>query len=186
MICRSSARGRLSGEIAALLDREDVLVIAVETTGFGRRAEVLALAVLDTTGAVLLDAVTLPQDRIPTGASNVHGLTRDRLRKLAPPWPKLHPHIEALLARAAAVVAWNADYDRRLLAQTAERHGLQLPTPAWRCAMTADAIARGGASWRKLTDAAAALGAPAADAHSTLGDAQITLNVLRALAEGDW
>ena len=67
---------------ARCLNRTDVLVVDVETTGFGDRAEVLAVAVIDTTGRVLLDTVSMPQGRIPTDASNVHGLTRPRLRSM--------------------------------------------------------------------------------------------------------
>ena len=52
-----------------------MLVVDVETTGFGDRAEVLAVAAVDTTGRVLLNTVSMPQGRIPTAASNVHGLT---------------------------------------------------------------------------------------------------------------
>ena len=73
-----------------LLNRPDVLVIDVETTGLGERAEVLAVAVIDTTGRVLLDTVSLPQGQIPRGASDVNGLTRAKLRSMgARPWPAL-------------------------------------------------------------------------------------------------
>ena len=48
-------------ELRPLLNRTDVLVVDVETTGFGDRAEVLAVAVIDTTGRVLLDTVSMPQ-----------------------------------------------------------------------------------------------------------------------------
>ena len=115
-------------ELRPLLNRTDVLVVDVETTGFGDRAEVLAVAVIDTTGRVLLDTVSMPQGRIPTDASNVHGLTRSRLRSMgALPWPKVHRELVELLRDASVVVAWNVEFDRRLLHQTAKRHGLTLP-----------------------------------------------------------
>ena len=51
--------------------------------------------------------------------------------------------------------------NRRLLEQTAERHGLTPPV-AWRCAMQAEATTRDGpdgdrAPWMKLTEAATRL-----------------------------
>ena len=126
-----------------LLDRRDVLVIDVETTGLDARAEVLAVAVIDTTGRALLDAVSWPQGQIPSDASAVHGLTRARLRSMgARPWPEVHVEVADLLRHAAAVIAWNADYDRRLLHQTAERYGLRLPSMLWCCAMEAEATTR--------------------------------------------
>ena len=68
--------------LAGLLDRADVVVIDTETTGVGARSEVLDVAIIDTTGRVLLDAVSLPQGAIRREVSNMHGLTRDRLRKM--------------------------------------------------------------------------------------------------------
>ena len=179
----------VAAELVTLLDRSDVLVVDVETTGFGKRAEVLAVAVIDTTGRVLLDTVSLPQGPIPRDASAVHGLTRDRLRSMgARPWPEVHADVAALVGAAAAVLAWNADYDRRLLAQTAERHGLTLPAATWRCAMKAEALTRGTsgehAQFAKLGAAAARLNVPELKAHNALQDVRTTLAVLRALVGG--
>lgn len=120
----------VAAELRPLLNRPDVLVIDVETTGLGDRAEVLSVAAVDTTGRVLLDAVCLPQGCIPAEASDLHGLTRARLRaRGARSWPEVHPEVATLLLRACAVLAWNAEFDRRLLEQTAERHGLRCHRP---------------------------------------------------------
>ena len=106
----STLAGRTLGE---LLDRKDVLVIDTETTGLDRRSEVLEVAVIDTTGRVLLDTVSLPQGRIPRDASDVHGLTRARLRTMgARPWPAVHAELALLLEDASSVIAWNAEFDR--------------------------------------------------------------------------
>ena len=155
---RAATRERKVGvvELRPLLNRPDVLVVDVETTGFGDRAEVLAVAVIDTTGRVRLDTVSMPQGRIPTDASNVHGLTRPRLRSMdARPWPEVHRELAQLLRGASVVVAWNVEYDRRLLPQTAERHDLTLPSVTWRCAMEAETATRGpDAPYAKLADVA--------------------------------
>ena len=74
-----------------LLDRAEVVIVDVATTGTGPRSEVLEVAAVDTTGRVLIDALAMPEGRITTAASDVHGLTRGRLRSLrAPPWPVVH------------------------------------------------------------------------------------------------
>ena len=182
---RAAPRERKPGiaELRPLLNRPDVLVVDVETTGFGDRAEVLAVAAIDTTGRVRLDTVSMPQGRIPTEASNVHGLTRARLRSMdARPWPEVHRELAQLLSGASVVVAWNVEYDRRLLHQTAKRHGLTLPVRTWRCAMEAETTTRGPAApYAKLADVARRLGVSAAGAHSALVDARTTLAVVRAL-----
>ena len=64
-----------------LVDREDVLVLDTETTGIGSSAEVIDLAVVDTTGTVRLDTLIMPNDNIPAEASAVHGLTRRMLQR---------------------------------------------------------------------------------------------------------
>ena len=132
-----------------------------------------------------IDTVSLPVGRIPRGASDVHGLTRARLRELgALPWPDVHAELASLLSDAQAVIAWNADYDSRLLKQTAERHGLSLPPVPWHCAMRAEADYRGtGSAWAKLGDAATRLGVRVADSHSAAGDARTTLAVMHRLGE---
>ena len=95
----------MADELRPLLNRTDVLVVDVETTGFGDRAEVLAVAAIDTTGRVRIDTVSMPQGRIPTDASNVHGLTRPRLRSMgARPWPEVQRPVPALLGPAASPI----------------------------------------------------------------------------------
>lgn len=123
----------VAGDWRALLDRDDVLILDTETTGLGKGAEVIEVAVLDTTGAVQYESLSLPVGRIQPGARDVRGLTRERLREAgARPWPAVHGELVAILDRAAMVLAWYADFDRRLLRQTAERHGLSLPRVSWR------------------------------------------------------
>jgi DNA polymerase III epsilon subunit-like protein len=168
-----------------LLDRKDVFVIDTETTGLGRRSEVLEVAVIDTTGCVLLDTVSLPQGPIPRDASDVHGLTRARLRTMgARSWPAVHAKLALLLEDASSVIAWNAEFDRSMLEQTAERHGLMLPAVPWRCAMQAEADTHGpDTAWSNLKEAAEYWCVPASDAHSAVDDARTTLAVVRRLAE---
>ena len=116
-----------------LLDRRDVLIVDTETTGLSPRSEVVEVAVLDATGNVHYQALSLPVGPIPREASDLHGLTRAILRREgARSWPEIHPELAAVLAAATAVVGWNAAFDKRLLEQTAERHGLTLPELPWR------------------------------------------------------
>ena len=96
----------------------------------------IEVAVLDTTGTMRYEALSLPLSRILREASDIHGLTRARLRQAgARPWPEVHGELVAALDGAAVVLAWNVDFDRRLLRQTADRHGLKLPRMRWRDAL---------------------------------------------------
>ena len=65
-----------------LLNRQDVLILGTETTGLGKGAEVVEIAIVGTTGATRLSTVPMPVWRINGEAIDVHGLTRKKLREL--------------------------------------------------------------------------------------------------------
>ena len=89
-----------------LLDRPDALIVDCETTGLGPRAEIVELAAVDTTGVLRFAAPVMPQSRISSDASDIHGLTRVRLRELeAKPWPEHHAEVHALLD-GRLVIGW--------------------------------------------------------------------------------
>lgn len=115
-------------EFGDLFDRTDVLILDTETTGLGDRAEIVEIAIIDMTGATRYSALVMPQSRISAEASDIHGLTRKRLRELrATPWPEHHEAIADLLSQATVVLGWNVGFDWRLLEQTAGRYGLKMP-----------------------------------------------------------
>ena len=151
------------GELSELLDRSDVLVVSTLTAGSGVREEVVETAVLDTTGVVRLDS-----SRRPAG-----------------PFRTVYGELVELLAAARLVVGYSAARHMRMLAQTAERHGLKkLPAPDWGCLMRryTETTAGTGAEWIELTGARTREGIAAPDAPGALEDARTTLRILRMLA----
>ena len=174
-----------------MMDAIDVLVVDTETTGLGDNAEIVEIAILDTTGAILYDDLIMPAGPIPRGASNVHGLTRAVLKKSgARPWPEHHEKVCALVRNARAILAYNAEYDSRLLAQTAARYDLALPPAHWHCAMLAYAERRnvigryGDPKWHRLGDAMAHENlAIEGRQHRALADAKAALAIMRVLAQ---
>lgn len=177
-----------------LLDRRDVLILDTETTGVGNRSEVLDIALINTCGREVYSAPVLPQGRIPGSASAVHGLTRARLRAMgAEPWAEHHAAVERCLAGGSVLLAYNLDFDLRLLGQTAERHGfgdVHLPTATKvRCLMLDYAEWRGVPhpwrkgewKWHRLTEAAAYEGVGSVQSHRALDDAKLALAVMRAV-----
>ena len=163
---------------ARWLDREDVLVVDTETTGRGRNAEVLSVAVIDTTGRTRFSEPVMPSGPVPAEAMAVHGLTKAKLRAAgARNWPEHHGCVARLMAEATEVLAYNAAFDRRLLRQTVAVYGMSLPRA--RCVMLAYAAGRRS---RSLTAAAEAEGVPVTGAHDALADARTTLELIRAVA----
>ena len=49
----------------------------------------------------------------------------------ARPWAEVHPELLSMLRNAAHVLAWRADFDARVLVQTAALHHRALPPVSW-------------------------------------------------------
>lgn len=85
-----------------LLNRRDVLILDTETTGLGTKAEVIEVAVIDTTGRCLFESLSLPQGSVSSGAYSLHGLSRERLEEAgAPAWSEIHKDLMKVLRRAS-------------------------------------------------------------------------------------
>jgi DNA polymerase-3 subunit epsilon len=151
-----------------------VVYLDTETTGLDRFAEIVEIAVLDAVGRVIVDTLVRPKAAIPPIASAIHGIYDAHLER-APTWPEIHASVSAALA-GRQVIVYNAAFDRRMVAQSCARHGLEAPAPIWSCAMGAYAsfrgILAGRGSYRrhKLEDATATFGGPVAG-HRAAGDA---------------
>jgi DNA polymerase-3 subunit epsilon len=106
-----------------------------ETTGLGRTAEIIQIGVLASDGSVLLDSFVRPLSRktIPREAVAIHGITMKMLAG-APSYPELVPTLIKTL-EGKWVIAYNADFEERLLRQTAQRNGGPILSLPWSCAM---------------------------------------------------
>ncbi len=185
--CRRDRRERAlqgaAGSWIARLFEDDFVVLDTETTGLGRRDEIIEIGVIGADGKTLLETLVWPRaERVPAGASRVHGLVLGDLEG-APRWPDVLPELRAVV-QGRRVLAWNAPFDERMAQQSSRlwrvRHGL----PAFECAMRAYALARGVATGRRKLEAAAAEQGvlEGVQRHRSSDDARLTLAVLRSLA----
>ena len=110
-----------------LVEREDVLILDTETTGRGQYAEIIEIAMIDTTGNERYRSLCKPERPIPITAMRVHKIT-DRMVADAKMWVDIHETVKKLFEKADYVLAWNADFDQRMLRKTANRYGLQWKT----------------------------------------------------------
>ena len=172
-----AARRAARAWAADLLRSSGWLVLDTETTGLGRDAELVLVAVVHPSGQALFDACVRPSGPVPAAAAAVHGLTDDLLA-LAAPYAAIHPALSALLA-GRRVVCFNAAFDARLLQQTGARYGLPPIDAQWDCAMLAYAAFKGEWSderrdfrWPRLPGAA----------HGAVPDGRATLDVIRTIA----
>jgi DNA polymerase-3 subunit epsilon len=147
------------------------LILDTETTGLGATDQVIQICLLTPTGRTILD--TLIQPTVPTDpeAYDVHGIQDEDLAIA----PKYH-QIETLLQFHIAgnhIIAYNAPFDIRLLAQTAHAHGLSPIIPQQvTCAMKI---------YQQYLDVGHRVSLPDA-AHSAADDTRAVLALLQRIA----
>jgi len=178
-----------AGQAKAHTDDADSLVIFdTETTGFGDHDEIIQIAAINGNGKTLLNTYIRPQQNIRN--SEYHGITDETVRD-SPTFDLVYPRIVEIFANKL-VVAYNYDYDARMLVQCCRRHGLAYPERrAFDCAMELYATFygdwndyRGNYKWQKLSAAMQRFGLKfEGNEHDALADCKATLAVLKKMAE---
>lgn len=180
-------RGKMtySDEFRAVIRQNNFVILDTETTGLEWPAEIVEIAVIDWTGAALVNSRVKPVRPIPAGASAVHGIF-DKDVADAPEWRMVRAAVfEAV--RGKDVVIYNAAYDIKLGIWTERLHKTKgenewAVLPAW-CAMEWYAQYWGdwddyhkSFTWQRLTKAMGqqGLGEKIAGAHGALGDCLMT------------
>lgn len=104
-----------------LLEREDVRIIDTETTGLNDYDEIVEVAIIDTKGNVLFHSLLCPKRAsIHPNAQEKNGLTMEILQN-APTYEDVFEDIQKCL-NGKLSLAYNAEYDARLLMQTHEKY----------------------------------------------------------------
>lgn len=111
-----------AGEVARFWLDLHPLFLDTETTGLGVTAEVVDIAILDEDGNVILDTMIHPTRPIPPDAEAVHHISNEMVATM-PGMAAVWPMITRIL-NGRILVAYNADYDTRMLYQSASLAGL--------------------------------------------------------------
>ncbi|MFB2828016.1 3'-5' exonuclease [Aeromonas jandaei] len=164
-------------------------ILDTETTGLDGQAEIVEISIIDQDGSVVFDSLVKPIQPIPAEATAIHGITNEMVAA-APTWATIHEQVAEIVASKPLVI-YNADYDLRLMAQTAELYALTPIETEAGCAMLTYAEHygewneyKGTYRWQKLTNAAAQQGVIIdGKAHRALADVQMTLGVIKAMAQ---
>jgi len=185
-----AAREQAMAWAAAIAADPRTVYLDTETTGFGGRAEVVEIAIVDAAGRALLDTLVRPVEAIPADASAIHGIFDGDVAG-APAWPELYEEIRGLL-EGRPVVVYNAEYDAGIVLACCGRHALLPPADigGWHCAMRQFAAyrgvhspRRGGWRWHQLGVAAGHFGVAPGE-HRALGDALVCREVVLGMARG--
>ena len=116
-----------------LVQRDNWVVIDVETTGLGANSEVVEVAIVGARGDTLLNSLVRPRTPPEPTASRVHGLYSDALHHAAP-FEQVYPTLLEMVRQRIAV-AYNAAFDRYALDHTCRLTGLPQIGCTWACAM---------------------------------------------------
>ncbi|CAN5580821.1 exonuclease domain-containing protein [soil metagenome] len=171
-----------------LISDPNTIYLDTETTGLGSDAEIVDIAVIDSSGRVLLDTLVKPVQPIPANATRIHGISNAMVAE-APRWNQVAPRLGRLLTGASGIVIYNADFDTRIMNQCNARFRLAGYRANWQCAMLRYAAYAGhrherygGYRWHKLTDAAAAFGYREPVEHRALADTRLCRTVVHGMA----
>ena len=98
------------------------LIFDTETTGLTAAAEIVEITVVDVDGTILLDALVKPSGRIPSQATQIHGITTEKVAE-APSWPGI---LQLLVnvggeSGSSRLTSFNREFDMRMVRQSSER-----------------------------------------------------------------
>lgn len=161
------------------MQRDDWLVVDVETTGLSANAELVEVAVVGDTGETLLDAVVRPRTPPDAAASRLHGLSADALRSHVR-FEQIHGTLTHLLT-GRTVIAYNAKFDQHVMDHTCHVAGLPRIDCTWECAMFRYEQWRGfHASLATACEIESIV--DTASRHRALPDAQVVRSLIRRMA----
>lgn len=172
--------------------RKNYVIVDTETTGLGNDDQIVEIAIIDCCGLTLLNTLVNPQREIPAKATAIHGITNEMVAD-APIWADILPQVVELIGESW--IAYNAQFNDRMIEQSSSHvpeNDFHILLGVPQCAMELYAEFNGDwddyrrkYKWKKLAEAAKALGVPPVEGapHRALCDCQLTLGVIRAIAE---
>jgi DNA polymerase III subunit epsilon len=138
---------------------------------------VCEIGVVNPDGSVLFESLVNPECPVAPLARAKHGITDEEL-VAASILPQIWQELQEALHDRAVLVAYNADFDRERLTQSARRYSLQVLTQDWQCAMEAYAAFCG--NWSD--DYGGYIWVSLEGSHRAVGDAQAALDCVREMA----
>lgn len=157
-----------------LASPDQYIAVDTETTGVDTLAEVIELSAVSLGKEPLLELYFMPSGEISPRAIATHGLTKDILKqKDATTWDTCETSIRQVLNNKI-MLAYNAAFDCRMIAQTAEMYGLESPVVESICVMRLYQQFLGAAKPKEL-----------GGNHTALGDCLRMIDLLQEMANSD-
>lgn len=172
-----SPRAAASRFAQAVLREGVAVIVDTETVSMG--GAICEIAVVDAhTGRPLLNTLVNPGCPMTPAAQAVHGISeREVTASHVPSWVAVHARFAQLVV-GKVVLAYNADYDRRVVADDCRRYGVDVAGSLSRAHWWADVMAPRSdfeGTSRRLRNGGG---------HRALGDVELTRRHLLAMAAG--
>ena len=159
----------------SFLNDPSAVVLDTETTGL--YGEIIEMAVVSTTGEILINERFRPSLDVEPGALKVHGLTKEVLSRestFAERWPA----ISEVIANASSLAIYNHTFDVERIEFTCGLYNLQYVPRRTRCVMRRYAIWVGQWDSRKKDYRWHPL---KGGDHSALGDCLATIDLIKTM-----
>lgn len=156
-------------------DKNKVVILDTETTGFYKSDQVIELGIIDLDGNILFEEKFLPTVPINIGASQVHGMTKQDLLQCGS-WKDYHDTISNIL-KDKIVLAYNCSFDNRLMQQTAGAFKCTLPNFEVQDVMKHAKIETGS----KKNISLSAVTNETSQSHRAVDDCLLTLKYIRQI-----
>jgi len=111
------------------MEKPDWCVLDTETTGVEKDDEIIEICIIDSRGQTLLNTRIRPFKRVSEGAFRVHGISTESLREgenRARSFMEVWPQIFMVLRQFRRVITYNAEFDNRMLRQSAAKSDILL------------------------------------------------------------
>lgn len=177
----------IAAQMKQILDGGQFVVLDTETTGLGRADEILQIGILDHNAQEVMSTLVCPTvpSAIQPRAVEVHGITTEMVVG-KPTIKDLENKLIAALSNKF-IIAYNAEFDKRMLTQSAMAvgaTGILTQTPCqWIDIMRPYQRLMGFKRWQSLTKACIQQGIAIENAHSAMGDCHLLFKLFKRIAE---
>lgn len=185
---------------------QNPLFLDTETTGMADTGEICEIAIIDATGAVLINTLVRPTRPIPQNVVDIHGITNEMVQD-APTFKELLPELNRIL-KDRVVLIYNASFDEAVISNSVLANQIRwdsdkdgdflvwwfqpsLHESRWHCAMELYATYygefnsyHGSYRWQRLSNAALQCGIDLPlSVHRALADAEMTRRIMLHVAD---
>ena len=162
--------------------RKNYLILDTETTGVGTTDRIIELSIISLEGEVVFSSLFNPENLpLADKITEITGIKTDDLVN-APLFKDKADELTDLLS-SKTIIAWNSDFDERMMRHEFSLCGVAEPLCEYKCAMKMYHALRldNRGRYPKLADSLKAEGIEKIQSHRAAGDSLDTLSVLKSL-----